>query len=254
MSITIAVANFKGGVGKTTSTINLGAALQEAGKKVLLVDLDAQYNLTQSLGLEGDSSQLYNALSQGTALEPVEVSEGLYLIPSSLELIKADIELSSRFKREEILSTLLRPLTSSYDYILLDCPPSLGVLTLSAFVAAHFLIVPIEAEFLALKGYTVLSEALSSIGLQIDRVFVTKYDGRKVLNRNVLQSIKENLGERAFSTVIRENVSIAEAPATGLPVTSYQPTSYGAADYRNLAAELLQFTTSETQAKQYSHE
>lgn len=244
MATVIALANFKGGVGKTTSTINLGAALQEKGKKVLLVDLDAQYNLTQSLGLEGDSSQLYNALSNGAALQPVEVAGGLYIIPSSLELIKADIELSSRFKREEVLSTLLEPLSSSYDYILLDCPPSLGVLTLNAFVAAHFLIVPIEAEFLALKGYTVLTEALSSIGLQIDRVFITKYDGRKVLNKNVLQSIRANLGERAFSTVIRENIALAEAPAAGLPITSYQPSSYGAEDYRSLAEELLLFTKS----------
>jgi chromosome partitioning protein len=243
MATVIALANFKGGVGKTTSTINLGAALQEKGKRVLLVDLDAQYNLTQSLGLEGDSSQLYNALSNGAALQPVEAG-GLSIIPSSLELIKADIELSSRFKREEVLSSLLEPLSSSYDYILLDCPPSLGVLTLNAFVAARFLIVPIEAEFLALKGYTVLTEALSSIGLQIDRVFITKYDGRKVLNRNVLQSIRANLGERAFSTVIRENIALAEAPATGLPVTSYQPSSYGAEDYRSLAEELLLFTKS----------
>lgn len=244
MATVIALANFKGGVGKTTSTINLGAALQEKGKRVLLVDLDAQYNLTQSLGLEGDSFQLYNALSTGAALEPVEVAGGLFVIPSSLELIKADIELSSRFKREEVLSALLEPLSSSYDYILLDCPPSLGVLTLNAFVAARFLIVPIEAEFLALKGYTVLTEALSSIGLQIDRVFITKYDGRKVLNRNVLQSIRANLGERAFSTVIRENIALAEAPAAGLPVTSYQPSSYGAADYRSLAEELLLFANS----------
>jgi chromosome partitioning protein len=243
MATVIALANFKGGVGKTTSTINLGAALQEKGKRVLLVDLDAQYNLTQSLGLEGDSSQLYNALSNGAALQPVEAG-GLSIIPSSLELIKADIELSSRFKREEVLSSLLEPLSSSFDYILLDCPPSLGVLTLNAFVAARFLIVPIEAEFLALKGYTVLTEALSSIGLQIDRVFITKYDGRKVLNRNVLQSIRANLGERAFSTVIRENIALAEAPATGLPVTSYQPSSYGAEDYRSLAEELLLFTKS----------
>ena len=244
MATVIALANFKGGVGKTTSTINLGAALQEKGKKVLLVDLDAQYNLTQSIGLEGDSSQLYDALSSGTALQPVEVVGGLSVIPSSLELIKADIELSSRFKREEVLSSLLEPLSSSYDYILLDCPPSLGVLTLNAFVAAHFLIVPIEAEFLALKGYTVLTEALSSIGLQIDRVFITKYDGRKVLNRNVLQSIRANLGEQAFSTVIRENIALAEAPAAGLPITSYQPSSYGAEDYRSLAEELLLFTKS----------
>lgn len=244
MATVIALANFKGGVGKTTSTINLGAALQEKGKKVLLVDLDAQYNLTQSLGLEGDSSQLYNALSNGSELEPIEVAGGLSIVPSSLELIKADIELSSRFKREEVLSSLLEPLSSSYDYILLDCPPSLGVLTLNAFVAAHFLIVPIEAEFLALKGYTVLTEALSSIGLQIDRVFITKYDGRKVLNKNVLQSIKGNLGERAFSTVIRTNVALAEAPAAGKPITSYQPSSNGAADYRSLAKEVLLFTES----------
>jgi chromosome partitioning protein len=242
MATVIALGNFKGGVGKTTSTVNLGAALQELGEKVLLVDLDPQYNLTQSLGLGGDSSQLYHSLSNGDPLEPVVVEEGLSVIPSSLELIKADIELSSRFKREEILSGLLEPLQDSYSFILLDCAPSLGVLTLNAYVAADLLIVPIEAEFLALKGYTVLGEALSSIGLQVDKVFLTKYDGRKVLNRDVLESIRAALGEVAFQTVIRENVAVAEAPATGRSVLSYSPKSTGAEDYRALAKELLQFT------------
>jgi chromosome partitioning protein len=240
MGKTISIANFKGGVGKTTSTINIGAALQNSGKRVLLLDLDPQYNLTQSLGVTEVERPVYGSLRGEYPLSPLVIMDGLDLIPSSLELIKAEIELAAEFKREDILNRLLAPLTPQYDYILLDCPPSLGLLTINAFVASDDIYVPVEAEFLALKGYAVLSEAIGRIGLTIDKVFVTKYDGRKILNRNVLDTIQNSLGEAAFKTTIRENVALAEAPTQGLDIFRYAPRSIGADDYRALAKEIME--------------
>jgi chromosome partitioning protein len=239
MGKTISMANFKGGVGKTTSTINIGAALHNLGKRVLLLDLDPQYNLTQSLGVTHVERPVYGSLRGEYPLSPLTIMDGLDLIPSSLELIKAEIELAAEFKREDILNRLLAPLTPQYDYILLDCPPSLGLLTINAFVASDDIYVPVEAEFLALKGYAVLSEAIGRIGLTIDKVFVTKYDGRKILNRNVLDTIQNSLADAAFRTTIRENVALAEAPTQGLDIFRYAPRSIGADDYRALAKEIM---------------
>ena len=235
----ISIANFKGGVGKTTSTVNIGAGLSMEGKRILLIDLDPQFNLTQSLGLLDADKPIYGALRGEYALEPVAITEGLFIIPSSLDLIKAEIELSGEFKREEILSRLIAPLTPQYDYILIDCPPSLGLLTINAFIASDEIYVPIEAEFLALKGYAILSEAIGRIGLSIDHVFITKFDGRKVLNRNVLDTIRHSLSDIAFKTVIRENIALAEAPTQGLDIFRYAPKSVGADDYRQLIKEIL---------------
>lgn len=209
------------------------------GKRILLIDLDPQFNLTQSLGLLDADKPIYGALRGEYALEPIAITEGLFIIPSSLDLIKAEIELSGEFKREEILSRLIAPLTHQYDYILIDCPPSLGLLTINAFIASDEIYVPIEAEFLALKGYAILSEAIGRIGLSIDRVFITKFDGRKVLNRNVLDTIRHSLSDIAFKTVIRENIALAEAPTQGLDIFRYAPKSVGADDYRQLIKEIL---------------
>lgn len=235
----ISIANFKGGVGKTTSTLNIGAALANAGKRTLVIDLDPQFNLTQSLGLLETQHPVYGSLRGSYPLTPLSISQNFDLISSSLDLIKAEIELSAEFKREEILSRLIEPLLKKYEYILLDCPPSLGLLTINAFVASDQIFVPIEAEFLALKGYTILNEAIGKIGLDIDKVFITKYDGRKILNRNVLDTIANSLGDAAFKTVIHENVALAEAPTQGLDIFRYAPKSIGAEDYRNLAKEIL---------------
>ena len=235
----ISIANFKGGVGKTTSTVNIGAGLSMEDKRILLIDLDPQFNLTQSLGLIDADKPIYGALRGEYALEPVAITEGLFIIPSSLDLIKAEIELSGEFKREEILTRLIAPLTHQYDYILIDCPPSLGLLTINAFIASDEIYVPIEAEFLALKGYAILSEAIGRIGLSIDHVFITKFDGRKVLNRNVLDAIRHSLSDIAFKTVIRENIALAEAPTQGLDIFRYAPKSVGADDYRQLIKEIL---------------
>jgi chromosome partitioning protein len=235
----ISIANFKGGVGKTTSTVNIGAGLSVAGKKTLLIDLDPQFNLTQCLGLMDTEKPIYGALRGEYALMPIPIIDNLDIISSSLDLIKAEIELSSEFRREEILSRLISPLKDQYDYIFIDCPPSLGLLTINAFIASDEIYVPIEAEYLALKGYAILNEAIGRIGLTIDRVFITKFDGRKVLNRNVLDTIRQSLGDAAFKTVIRANIALAEAPTQGLDIFRYAPKSVGADDYRQLITEIM---------------
>ncbi len=240
MAKVISIANFKGGVGKTTSTINIGAGLHQMGKRVLLIDLDPQFNLTQSLGLMETNFPIYGSLRGEFPLTPLTITEGWDIISSSLDLIKAEIELSAEFKREEILNRLIEGLKVQYDFILIDCPPSLGLLSINAFVASDEIYVPIEAEFLALKGYAILNEAIGRIGLSIDRVFITKYDGRKILNRNVLDTIRQSLGDAAFKTFIRENIALAEAPTQGVDIFRYAPKSIGAEDYRQLCAEIAQ--------------
>lgn len=236
----ISISNFKGGVGKTTSCLNIGAGLAKKGKRVLLIDLDPQFNLTQSLNCnEETEDNIYNVLKDGRPLSPIEISKKLHLVPATLDLIKAEVELSHRFKRESILNKALEAVIDTYDYVIIDCPPSLGVLTINGFVASDLIFVPIEAEFLSLKGFSVLSEAIGKVGLKIDRAFITKFDSRKVLNRNVKEAIVNSLGPSAFKTVIRHNVSLAEAPARGESIFDYAPKSYGAKDYAALVNEII---------------
>lgn len=241
MTKIIAIANFKGGVGKTTSVLNIGAAMARAGKRTLLIDLDPQANLTNSLDVtvKDSDTTIYKILRKIDKPRALQVADCLFIIPSSLELNKAELELSSEFKREEILAKLLKPYQNAYDYVLLDCPPSLGLLTINAFVAADYILVPIEAEYLALKGYAILNEAISAVGLDIDRVFITKYDSRKILNRDVKESIESALQDKLFKTLIRDNIALAEAPAQGLDIFRYNPKSYGAEDYEALCREIL---------------
>jgi chromosome partitioning protein len=239
MTKVITLANFKGGVGKTTSAINIGAGLSNKGKRTLLVDLDPQFNLTQSLGIEDPERTIYEALTGKEDLQAKEVTKNLDVIASSLDLIKAEIELSGEFKREFILSKLLEPIKANYDFIIIDCPPALGLLTLNSFVASDLIFIPIEAEYLALKGYSILREAIAKVGLEIDKVFITKFDSRKILNRNVAESIKEGLGGKVFKTVIRDNIALAEAPAQGVDIFRYDKRSSGAEDYLNLCKEII---------------
>jgi len=235
----IAVVNFKGGVGKSTSVINIGAALARAGRRVLLIDLDPQFNLSQSLGYLENDVTIYEALTEGEELPIQRVADNLSLVPSDIRLIQADIELVGEYKRETFLQRRLKPVSWKFDYILIDCPPSLGLLTQNAIEASTEIFTPISAEFLALKGYKILSEALERIDRQIDRVFITRYDSRKILNKNVVAVLQEELGPRLYRTIIRENVSLAEAPARGQDIFSYSPGSYGAEDYQSLAQEVL---------------
>ena len=245
MSKVISLSNHKGGVGKTTSTINIGAGLNRLKKKVLLIDLDPQANLSQSLGIIEPGKTIYGALKGEYKLEPMEIIPGLDLIPSTLDLSGAEIELSGEAGREYILKELIDPLRGSYDYILIDSPPSLGLLTINAFTASDEVYIPLQAQYLALQGLTKLMEVIAKIksrlnkNLKVGGVFVTQYDNRKVLNRNVVETIKSHYKDQVFKTAIRDNIALAEAPTQGLDIFRYNPKSYGAEDYLSLCKEIL---------------
>jgi chromosome partitioning protein len=248
MSQVITISNHKGGVGKTTSAVNIGAGLRELGYKVLLVDLDPQANLSQSLGHPEPERNIYGAMRGQYQAEPIQVLPGLDLVPSTLDLSGAEVELSGEAGREYILSELLAPLRSSYDYIIIDSPPSLGLLTINAFTASTGLLIPLQPHYLAFQGLTKLLEVVEKIQrrlnkeLQITGVFITQYDSRKVLIRDVVETIKAHFAESLLATRIRENIALAEAPAMGLDIFRYSPKSNGAEDYLNLSKEIAQRT------------
>ena len=241
----ISISNHKGGVGKTTSAINIGAGLNILGKKVLLIDLDPQANLSQSLGLIDQEKNIYGALKGDYKLEPISVLKGLDVIPSTLDLSGAEIELSSEPGREYILKELIEEVRASYDYIIIDSPPSLGLLTINSFTAADEIIIPLQAQFLAMQGLAKLVEVVEKIksrlnkSLKIGGVFITQYDGRKVLNRDVVDSINTHFKSEVFKTKIRDNIALAEAPAQGLDIFRYNSKTNGAEDYLNLAKEII---------------
>jgi chromosome partitioning protein len=245
MGKVLSISNHKGGVGKTTSAINIGAALNMLGKKVLLIDLDPQANLSQSLGLINQEKTIYGALKGEYKLQPVSVLKGLDIIPSTLDLSGAEIELSSEPGREYILKELIENVRSSYDYIIIDSPPSLGLLTINSFTAADEIIIPLQAQFLAMQGLAKLVEVVEKIksrlnkGLKIGGVFITQYDGRKVLNRDVVETINAHFKSEVFKTKIRDNIALAEAPAQGMDIFRYNAKSNGAEDYMDLAKEII---------------
>lgn len=241
----LTVANHKGGVGKTTSCINIGAGLHKEGKSVLLIDLDPQANLSQSLGLINSDKTIYGAIRGQYKPSPIEIIKGLDVIPSTLDLSGAEIELSGEAGREYILKELIDPLKPLYDYILIDSPPSLGLLTINALTASDVVIIPLQAQYLALQGVAKLLEVIDKIkkrlnkGLEVAGIFITQFDGRKVLNRDVVGSIEAHFKDMVFKTRIRDNVALAEAPTQGVDIFRYQPNSYGAQDYSSLVKEIL---------------
>jgi len=241
----ISISNHKGGVGKTTSAINIGAGLNLLKKKVLLIDLDPQANLTQSLGLINQDRNIYGALKGEYKLQPIEILKGLDIIPSTLDLSGAEIELSSEPGREYILKELIEPLRSSYDFIIIDSPPSLGLLTINSFTASDEILIPLQAQYLALQGLAKLVEVVDKIkgrlnkGLIVGGVFITQYDSRKVLNRDVVETIQAHFKDQVFKTKVRDNIALAEAPAQGLDIFRYSSKSYGAEDYLALSKEVL---------------
>jgi chromosome partitioning protein len=245
MSKVISISNHKGGVGKTTSAINIGAGLNKLGKKILLIDLDPQANLSQSLGIIEPGKTIYGALRGEYSLQPIEIVKGLDIIPSTLDLSGAEVEMSGEAGREYILRELIDPLRGSYDYILIDNPPSLGLLTINSFTASDEVFIPLQAQYLALQGLTKLIEVVDKIkrrlnkDLRIGGVFITQYDGRKVLNRDVVATIEAHFKDEVFKTRVRDNIALAEAPAQGLDIFRYSPKSYGAEDYLSLSKEIL---------------
>lgn len=245
MSKVISIGNHKGGVGKTTSAINIGAGLNKLGRTVLLVDLDPQANLTQSLGITDPEANIYGALRGSYKIKPLQIAPGLDLLPSTLDLSGAEVELSGEAGREFILKELLRPFIGHYSHVIIDTPPSLGLLTINALTASDEVLIPLQAQYLALRGLTKLLEVIDKIkkrlnpGLRVGGVFITQYDSRKILNRDVVATIEAHFKEDLLATRIRDNIALAEAPAQGRDIFSYQPKSYGAEDYLALCQELL---------------
>ena len=243
----IALTNQKGGVGKTTSTINIGVGLANMGKRVLLIDLDPQANLTYSLGLAAHEldKTVYEVLKgEVKAKDALIQTHGVSLLPSSLSLSGAEIELSGVAGREFLLKEALSG-AGEFDYTLLDCPPSLGLLTLNALTTAKEIYIPLQTEFLALQGMSKLMETIDIVkarlnkGLEITGIIGTLYDGRKNLNNEVVDKIKGHFGGKLFTTLIRDNVALAEAPSYGKDIYSYKANSSGAEDYKALCKEII---------------
>ncbi len=248
MAIVLSLLNHKGGVGKTTSAINIGAGLVELGKKVMLIDLDPQANLTLSLGIPRQKYSIYEALRGGSELVPYQVKEGLDVVISTLDLSGAELELINEAGREFILRELLHPVMEEYDFIIIDCPPSLGLLTLNALTSSRYVIIPLQTQFLALQGLAKIKQVIDKVkfrlnkNLEIGGVIPTMYDNRKILNRDVVDTIKKFFGEKVFNTYIRDNVALAEAPAQRKDIFEYNRSSAGADDYLALCKELLERT------------
>ena len=249
----IAVANQKGGVGKTTTAINLAAALVELGQRVLVVDLDPQGNASTGLGIELEDREFttYELLLEDVDLKSVVLAtgiDGLMIVPATVDLSSADIELISNEKRSFLLHDALRQTQMDQfhlDYILIDCPPSLNLLTVNAMIAAHSVLVPLQSEFFALEGLSQLMLTIREVrqtgnkDLRIEGVVLTMYDQRNNLSQQVEQDARDNLGDLVFLTRIPRNVRVSEAPSFAMPVLNYDTTSKGALAYRDLAREIL---------------
>jgi len=246
----IAIINQKGGVGKSTTAINLSAALGEMGKQVLLIDLDPQGNSSSGLGVEKNrvSRCIYDALLNDIPLTDIiipDVSKGLDVVPATINLAGAEVELVSEMARENRLKDAIGPMRGRYDYIFIDCPPSLGLLTINALVAADKLLIPIQCEFYALEGVTKLLDSMKRVksrlnpSLDIYGVLLTMSDNRTTLSRQVSDEVRRFFGKIVFETSIPRTVKLSEAPSFGQPITQYDPTGKGAQSYIDLAKEVI---------------
>ncbi len=245
----IAVANQKGGVGKTTTAVSLAAFLAQAGKKVLLVDMDPQGNATSGVDIKAGQQTIYEVIINGLPLARAVVSthvKGLDLVPSDIRLAAAEVELVGMDKREYRLKEALADAAGQYDFVLIDCPPSLGLLTIGALTGADSVLIPIQCEYYALEGVTALMNTIARVQrglnpkLKLEGVVLTMFDGRTNLSLQVADEVKKHFKSSVFSTVIPRSVRLGEAPSHGQPIHEYDPRSAGAVAYQQLAGEIIQ--------------
>ena len=246
----LAVVNQKGGVGKSTTAVNLAACLGDAGRKVLLVDLDPQGNATSGYGLNKNQRQacIYDALlgdePLAALIEPVEI-EHVFVVPATIQLAGAEIELVSALSREARLKTILEPVLGDFDFVIVDCPPSLGLLTINALTAAQGLVIPIQCEYYALEGLSKLLDSVRLVKahlnprLEVFGVVMTMFDVRTRLSQQVVDEVRDFFGEKVFASLIPRSVRLSEAPSFGQPVTLYDPSGKGAEAYRALSREVI---------------
>ena len=264
MHKTISIVNQKGGVGKTTTTANLAAGIAESGSRVLTIDLDAQANLSAHYGYtadtKGEAKSMYDVLRHSTPIEEIiiEVEDNLFLAPASLLLSAADLELGGIIGRELLLRKALKSVESHFDYIFIDCPPSLGLLSLNGLVASSRVIVPVQSEYLALHGVRQLLDTIDQVrsaynpSLRVGGVLICLHDARRRLSKTVADTVRDYFGNLVFSTVIRTNVALAEAPAKGVSIFRYDARSSGSEDYRMLAEEVLSNDTQNNKLRSQS--
>ncbi len=250
MAEIIALTNQKGGVGKTTTTVNLGAALAELDKRVLMVDLDPQAALTACWGIVAENlpTTVYNLLMEDTNQFDAlvrQVRPLIDIVPANIDLAAAEIELFSAFGRERILKEALQPVEDRYDYILIDCPPNLGLLTINGLVAAQGIIIPLQCEYLALRGLSMLLDTLNKVkrrlnpDLEVIGILATLYNTRTRHSREVLEEVQEMFGARVFGAIVRSSIRFAESSLAYMPILEYETRHPGAEAYRNLAQEVI---------------